>query len=52
MPENSDQLDSIRTDSMGILHALHVMGPILEQIHYNSTIILSSKNLELIKRTI
>ena len=49
VPSNTSQIDSLRSESMGMLHALTVMGKILEQNHFNGTVILASDNLELIK---
>ena len=51
VPCNLSQLDSLWSESMGMLHALTVMGKLLEQTQYNGMVILASENLELIKRT-
>ena len=51
VPGNPLHLDSLRAESMGMLHALSVIGPLLAKIQYTGTVILASDNLELIKRT-
>ena len=50
-PGNSTQLDSLRSETFGMFHALTVMTYLITHTNFNNHIILASDNMELIKRT-
>ena len=50
-PGNPEQLDSLRSESAGMLHALTVMSSLATKFHFTGKIILASDSLILIKRT-
>lgn len=51
VPGNPSHMDSLRAESMGMLHALIVMSRQQKQVHCKGNIIIASDNLELITRT-
>lgn len=48
---NTEQMDSLRAESSGMVHALTVMVKLLTQVTCKAHIILASDNLQLVKRT-
>lgn len=51
VPGNPSHIDSLRAESMGMLHALTVMSHQQEQTNCSGQIVLASDNLELVHRT-
>ena len=51
VPGNPSQIDSLRAESMGMLHALTVMSKQQQNTNCKGNLILASDNLELINRT-
>ena len=49
-PGNSDQMNSLRSESGGMLHALTAMATLIEATKFHGHITIASDNLELIKR--
>ena len=51
VPSNPSQIDSLRTESMGMYYAILIMRSLLYKYHLTQEINLASDNSELIKRT-